>query len=228
MIIKDAGTGASWCNFTFQVQSSGCPQEWFLFVPMREYTEFALNAHWKRHNFCHSEAGPNIHPMWPCLLESLACAFCFMVKFGKGVLLVFLNDMVQEDLLFGLVDEHKVHLPVHQAQPHSVWVPVCPNSMWLCQHSTKSRVIYLVTGRAFPLGLGMVLTTRLWPLWKGDRLSLCLFTVCHINPWNHWSTGATYSSNTFFMYFLISFMRGVLLSPLLLPFSSRSTRLILI
>lgn len=168
--------------------------------------------------------------MCPCLQEALACPFHFMGKFGKGVLHVFLNDMVQEELLFGLLDEHKVHLPVHhqQTQPHSACVPVCPYSMWLCQHSTKSRIIYLVSGRAFPFGLGMVLTTRLWPLWKGDRLSLCLFTVCHINPWNHWSTGVGYSSITFFMWLLISLMRGILLSPLLLPFSSRSARLILI
>lgn len=132
-------------------------------MPMREYTEFTLNAHWKRHNFGHSEACPNIHPMCPCLQETVVYAFCFIVKFGKGVLHVFPNYMVQGDLLFGLVDEHKVDLPTHhqQTQPHSVCVPVCPYSMWLHQHSTKSRIIYLVTGRAFPFGLGMVLTTRL-------------------------------------------------------------------
>lgn len=130
-------------------------------MSVREYTGFTLNAHWKRH-IGHSEARPNTHPMCPCLQEALAYAFHFMVKFGKGVLHVFPNDMVQGDLLFGLVDEHKVRLPVHhqQTQPHSVCVPVCPYSMWLCQHSTKSRIIYLVTGRAFSFGLGMVLTTR--------------------------------------------------------------------
>lgn len=78
------------------------PGETFLYVPMKEYTEFALNAHWKRHNFGHSEACPNIHPMCPCLQGGLACAFLSMVKFGKGFLDVFLNAVVQEDLLFGL------------------------------------------------------------------------------------------------------------------------------
>jgi len=86
-----------------------------------------------------------------------------MVRFGKGFLHVLLNDMVQEDLFFALMDGHRVHLPVHhqQTQTPSVCVPVCPNSMWLRQHSTEPKLIYLVTGRAFPFCLGMVLTTRL-------------------------------------------------------------------
>lgn len=133
-----------------------------------------------------------------------------MVKFGKGVLYVFLNDMVQGDLLFALMDEHGVHLPVHhqQKQPHSICVPFCPNSVWLCQHSTKPKLIYLVTGRAFPFRLGMMLTTRLWPPWKVDRLSSCLFTVCHVSAWNHWSTGATSTLNTFFTYLLAYFLNA--------------------
>lgn len=138
-------------------------RETFLYVCMREFAEFVLDADWEKRNFGHLEACPNVHPMYPFLQGGLACPFSFMVKFGMGVLHIFLNDMVQEDLLLAFMDEHRVHLPVHhqQTQPHSVCVPVCPNSMWLRQHSTKPKLIYLVTGRAFPFRLGMMLTTRL-------------------------------------------------------------------
>lgn len=97
-----------------------------------------------------------------------------MAKFGKGALHVFLNNMVQEELLFAVTDEHRVHLPVHQQQmqPHSVCVPVCPNSMWLCQPSTKPKLIYLVTGRAFPFRLGMMLTTKALTTLESGQIEL--------------------------------------------------------
>lgn len=52
----------------------------------------------------------------------------------KGFFDWFHNDVVQENLLFALMEGLGVHLPVshQQMQPLSVCVPVCPNSMWLC------------------------------------------------------------------------------------------------
>lgn len=64
---------------------------------MREDAVFALNADWKNHTFVHLEACLNVYPTYPFLQGALACAFSFIVKFGKGVLHVFLNDIVQED-----------------------------------------------------------------------------------------------------------------------------------
>lgn len=61
----------------------------------------------------------------------LSSPFSFMMKFGKSVVHVFLNDIAQKNLLFALIDEHRVHLPVYHQQTHLHSVPACPNSMWL-------------------------------------------------------------------------------------------------
>lgn len=82
------------------------------------YTEFALSAAWKKHNFGHLEACPNVPLMHAFLQGVLSSPFSFMMKFGKSVVHVFLNDIAQKNLLFALIDEHRVHLPAHHQQTH--------------------------------------------------------------------------------------------------------------